>query len=78
MDPKWLNELLENVQQGTLSVDDAMERLRGFPYEDVDDFARLVATAACARAFQRWSFAPARPRNRSCRSWRAYGSGRGA
>jgi NCAIR mutase (PurE)-related protein len=58
MDPKWLNELLENVQQGTLSVGDAMERLRGFPYEDVDDFARLDSHRSLRKGFPEVVFCP--------------------
>ena len=58
MDPKWLNELLENVQQGNLSVGDAMERLRGFPYEDVDDFARLDSHRSLRKGFPEVVFCP--------------------
>ncbi|MBN1815695.1 MAG: nickel pincer cofactor biosynthesis protein LarB [Anaerolineae bacterium] len=58
MDPQWLNELLKNVQQGTLSVDDAMERLRGFPYEDVDGFARLDSHRSLRKGFPEVVFCP--------------------
>jgi NCAIR mutase (PurE)-related protein len=58
MDPQWLNELLKNVQQGSLSVEDAMERLRGFPYEDVDDFARLDSHRSLRKGFPEVVFCP--------------------
>ncbi|HOJ92105.1 MAG TPA: nickel pincer cofactor biosynthesis protein LarB [Dictyoglomaceae bacterium] len=35
-----LRELLENVKEGNLSVDDAMEKLKSLPYEDID-FAKI-------------------------------------
>ncbi len=34
---KHLRELLQNVSQGRLSVDDALERLKILPYEEMDD-----------------------------------------
>ncbi|MGH9390275.1 MAG: nickel pincer cofactor biosynthesis protein LarB, partial [Vicinamibacteria bacterium] len=37
---KTLRELLEQVERGTLGVPQALERLRGFPYEDLG-FARI-------------------------------------
>jgi NCAIR mutase (PurE)-related protein len=58
MNPQWLNELLKNVQQGTLSVDDAMESLRGFPYEDVDGFARLDSHRSLRKGFPEVVFCP--------------------
>jgi len=33
--------LLESVSQGAISVDEAVSQLRGLPYEDVGNFARL-------------------------------------
>jgi NCAIR mutase (PurE)-related protein len=58
MEPKWLNQLLEDVQQGTLSVEDALERLRGFPYEDVEDFARLDSHRSLRKGFPEVVFCP--------------------
>jgi NCAIR mutase (PurE)-related protein len=58
MDPKWLNELLENVQQGDLSVEDALEQLRGFPYEDVGGFARLDSHRSLRKGFPEVIFCP--------------------
>ena len=40
MDKDRLRELLEHVSSGDLPVDGALERLQGFPYEDVG-FARI-------------------------------------
>ena len=40
MDPETLKELLSSVQEGELSVDDAIKRLKHFPYEDIG-FARI-------------------------------------
>jgi len=58
MEPKWLNELLSHVQQGTLSVEDALERLRGFPYEDVGGFARLDSHRSLRKGFPEVIFCP--------------------
>ena len=41
MENQRLIELLQDVQRGTLSVDDALTRLRSLPYETVGDFARI-------------------------------------
>ncbi len=40
MDTRLLRGLLENVQAGHLTIDEAMERLRSLPYEDMG-FAKL-------------------------------------
>ena len=40
MDIEKLRQLLEAIQQGQTSVDEAMERLRQLPYEDLG-YARL-------------------------------------
>jgi hypothetical protein len=37
MDPKKLEELLHAVHQGTLSVQEGMERLKRFPFEDIGE-----------------------------------------
>jgi NCAIR mutase (PurE)-related protein len=40
MEANWLRALLEEVQKGDASVEQALDRLRSFPYEDLG-FARL-------------------------------------
>jgi hypothetical protein len=40
MDTGLLRELLENVKEGRVNVDDAMDRMRALPYEDIG-FAKL-------------------------------------
>jgi NCAIR mutase (PurE)-related protein len=37
MDPKKLEELLQAIQQGMLSVPEGMERLKRFPFEDIGE-----------------------------------------
>jgi NCAIR mutase (PurE)-related protein len=37
MDPKKLEELLQAVKRGTLSVPEGMERLKTFPFEDIGE-----------------------------------------
>ncbi len=41
MDESVIKQLLQSVQSGQISVEDAVERLRGLPFEQVDDFAVL-------------------------------------
>jgi len=41
MDTNKLEQLLKAVQQGHVDVDQALDRLRTLPYEDLDDYARL-------------------------------------
>jgi len=41
MDESRLSILLQNVSDGSLSVEDALSQLRGLPYEAVGDFATL-------------------------------------
>ena len=41
MQEDQIRRLLENVSQGAVSVDDAVQRLRSLPYETVGDFANL-------------------------------------
>jgi len=41
MDEKSLRHLLEQIQNGSIEVDEAVARLRSLPYENVEDFARL-------------------------------------
>jgi NCAIR mutase (PurE)-related protein len=58
MDPQWLNQLLTDVQQGALTVEDALEQLRGFPYEDVGGFARLDSHRSLRKGFPEVIFCP--------------------
>jgi NCAIR mutase (PurE)-related protein len=57
MEPEWLRHLLEDVQQKQVSVDDAMARLRGFPYEDLG-FARLDSHRTLRKGFPEVIFCP--------------------
>ncbi len=41
MQEDQVRQLLENVSQGALSIDDAVQRLRSLPYETVGNFAHL-------------------------------------
>ena len=41
MDEKSLRNLLEQIQNGSIEVDEAVSRLRSLPYESVENFARL-------------------------------------
>jgi NCAIR mutase (PurE)-related protein len=57
LDPQWLRELLEDVERGGLSVVDALARLKGFPYEDLD-FARLDSHRTLRKGFPEVIFCP--------------------
>jgi len=57
METEWLSDLLEDVQQGDASVDDALARLRGFPYENLE-FARLDNHRALRKGFPEVVFCP--------------------
>lgn len=37
MEPKQIKEILEWVQQGKLNIEDAVEKIKHFPYEDLKD-----------------------------------------
>jgi NCAIR mutase (PurE)-related protein len=50
MDPKDLRELLQRVQQGALSPEAALERLRSLPYEDLG-FAKVDHHRALRQGF---------------------------
>jgi len=58
---KWiksrLRDLLENVQEGEISIEDALARLRGFPYEDLE-FACLDSHRALRKGFPEVIFCP--------------------
>jgi NCAIR mutase (PurE)-related protein len=53
----WLHVLLEEVQCGETSVEEALERMRGFPYEDLD-FARLDSHRSLRKGFPEVVFCP--------------------
>jgi len=57
MEPQWLAELLNCVQQREISIDDAMARMRGFPYEDLG-FARLDSHRTLRKGFPEVIFCP--------------------
>ncbi|MCS6949366.1 MAG: nickel pincer cofactor biosynthesis protein LarB [Armatimonadota bacterium] len=50
MDVKALQELLQAVREGKLSVDDALQRLRALPYENLE-FARVDTHRALRKGF---------------------------
>ena len=56
MDPKNLEQLLEEVQAGRLSVAEALERLRHLPFEDLG-FARIDHHRALRQGFPEVVFA---------------------
>jgi NCAIR mutase (PurE)-related protein len=57
MESHWLRDLLESVQRGQVGVDDALARLRGFPYEDLG-FARLDSHRSLRKGFPEVIFCP--------------------
>ena len=57
MEANWLRELLENVRTGEVSAEDAMARLRTFPYEDLG-FARLDSHRTLRKGFPEVIFCP--------------------
>ncbi len=57
MEVKWLRELLENVREGETDIEDALARLRGFPYEDLG-FARLDSHRTLRKGFPEVIFCP--------------------
>jgi len=57
MEVQWLRELLENVQEGEMDIEDALARLRGFPYEDLG-FARLDSHRSLRKGFPEVIFCP--------------------
>ena len=50
MDIEKLRQLLTDVQQGQVEVDQALERLRAFPYDDME-YARLDLHRALRQGF---------------------------
>jgi len=57
MKAQWLRDLLEEVQRGKVSIEDALAHLRGFPYEDLG-FARLDSHRSLRKGFPEVIFCP--------------------
>ena len=57
MDAEWLTRLLESVKSGEISTHEALIRLRGFPYEDLD-YARLDSHRGLRKGFPEVVFCP--------------------
>jgi NCAIR mutase (PurE)-related protein len=57
MEAQWLRDLLGEVQRGKVGVEDALARLRGFPYEDLG-FARLDSHRSLRKGFPEVIFCP--------------------
>ncbi len=57
MNTERLTDLLTQVRAGALSVEEALTRLRGFPYEDLG-FARLDSHRSLRRGFPEVVFCP--------------------
>jgi len=57
METQWLRDLLGQVQEGQMSIDDALARLKGFPYEDLG-FARLDSHRTLRKGFPEVVFCP--------------------
>jgi NCAIR mutase (PurE)-related protein len=57
MDKKLLEELLNEIKTGSLSVDEAVERLKGLPYEELD-FAKLDNHRAIRCGFSEVVYCP--------------------
>lgn len=57
MNAERLSDLLTQVRTGALSVEEALNRLRGFPYEDLG-FARLDSHRSLRRGFPEVVFCP--------------------
>jgi hypothetical protein len=53
----WLQELLERLERGEVSVEEALRSLRGFPYEDLG-FARLDSHRSLRKGFPEVIFCP--------------------
>lgn len=57
MQSRWLHRLLKDVQQEKITIDEALARLRGFPYEDLG-FARLDNHRVLRKGFPEVIFCP--------------------
>ena len=63
METEWLRDLLEDVQQGEVSVNDALARLRAFPYENLE-FACLDSHRTLRKGFPEVVFYPGKTTER--------------
>lgn len=57
MDKKLLEKLLNEIKHGSLTVDDAVERLKGLPYEELD-FAKIDSHRAIRCGFSEVVYCP--------------------
>lgn len=57
MNHSWLETLLEAVERGQVTVEEALDRLRGFPYEDIG-FARMDSHRSLRKGFPEVIFCP--------------------
>ena len=57
MEPQWLLELLSGVRDGQVNVEEALSRLRDFPYENMG-FARLDSHRTLRKGFPEVIFCP--------------------
>lgn len=58
MEEEKLQALLKGVQSGAVNVEDALQQLRGLPYETVDNFARLDHHRGIRQGFPEVIFTP--------------------
>ncbi len=57
MEASWLRGLLEEVRQGEVNIEEALARLRGFPFEDLG-FAHVDSHRALRKGFPEVVFCP--------------------
>ena len=69
MDPERLRALLEAVEAGSVSIDDALSELRELPFRDARASRASTPTDTCAPAFPRSCSARGRRPSRSRPSW---------
>jgi hypothetical protein len=74
MDRRRLEALLDDLKAGKVSVGDAMERLRGMPYEDLG-FAKIDAHRDLRRGFPEVVYCPGKPPDRIVEIVRAMSNG---
>jgi NCAIR mutase (PurE)-related protein len=66
MDKSNLEKLLNEIKAGALSVDDAIERLKSLPYEDLD-FAKLDSHRALRCGFSEVVYCPGKTPEQLCK-----------